>query len=123
MSVDARFILKVRRKLLARGLVGMTKQKLLQAVRTPYHPAADLNELLRVWRKRRWIDEYREGPQDSAKHMIRATQLFFTEWPKVQNAMDALMYDPSLDLSEPAEQDQSGSKTDDPEEESHHFEV
>jgi hypothetical protein len=121
MAVDAKFIEKVRRKLLARGFVGITKQKLLQQVRTPYHPAADLNELLAIWRKRRWIDEYREGNGITAKHIIRATQLFFTEWPKVNNAMHALMYDPSLDLS--VEQDQSEPKSDDPEEKSHLSEV
>lgn len=121
MPVDARFIEKVRRKLLAKGLVGITKQKLLQAVRTPYHPAEDLNDLLRIWRKRRWIDEYHEGSGFTAKHMIRATQLFVTEWPLVQNAMLALMYDPNLDLT--GAQDQSGSKSDDPEGESHQTEA
>lgn len=121
MAVDPRFITKVRRKLLSKGLTGTTKQKLLQAVRTPYHPASDLNDLLKIWRKRRWIDEYRQGTGPTAPHMIRATQLFLDEWPKVNNAMQALMYDPNLDLSEAP--DQSGSKTDDPEEEPHHFEV
>jgi hypothetical protein len=111
MTISVTFMERVRHHLLAAGLMGMTKQQLLQKVRSSVHPASELNELLSVWRKRKWVELFVDDTGSHTRKVVRATQLLYTEWPEHLNAVSAILMNPDVRLGQGLEK----TKTDDPE--------
>lgn len=112
MTITVQFVERIRHVLLAAGLDGMTKQQLMQKVRSKSHNAAEINEVLKAWRQRKWIDDFRDTQTRLPRHVIRATQLLFTEWPEYRASMDALLLNGAVRLGRGPSQTRTG----DPEE-------
>ena len=111
MSIDLRYVERVRHLLIAAGTMGITFQDLNQKVRTPNPPSSDLRTLLEAWRKRRWVDNFTRPTTGHPIQIWRATQLMLDQWPQVAQALEALVYSPGLPLA----QDASASRTSHPE--------
>lgn len=71
-----RFMNKVRHKLLAAGLEGISQNDLHQQVRTRVFQGDDLMEILYEWESRGWVQSFRvKGLSRHPKMMWRATTL------------------------------------------------
>lgn len=102
MTIDLKYVERVRHLLIAAGAQGVTFQDLNSKVRTPNHPSDDLRKLLQAWRKRRWVDNFERPRRGHPQQIWRATQLMLDQWPEVSQAIEALVLAPGLPLGKDA---------------------
>lgn len=99
MAVDLDFAKRTRQILIGAGTTGIRYSELLKKVRTPSHGSPDLRELLKAWKRRKWVDEFiRPMPSGQSARIWRATNLLLEQWPAVNSAVTVLLLAPDLPL-------------------------
>jgi len=80
-----KYITKIRLKLLAAGITGISRNDLNQATRTKYFQGSHMKETIDEWIAKGWVESF-EVQGKKSRHpetIYRATTLLRDEWGKI----------------------------------------